>query len=166
MLKIYQLRLPQNSFEATFKYRGVSVRVSFTDGNNYRDIHARCYTNDPFKQRAIEASRMFKDKEIVLERTVEEDSDRKKAAEKAAQMAAMANTPAGKPQVDGESPKPEAEQGGQSANADDGMEKKVFDSLPDAIQYIATTYQVQVKTANEARNFLKEKGVKATIKQG
>ena len=144
MLKIYQLRLPQNTFEVTLKYRGVGVRVSFTDGNNYRDIPAKCYTNDPFKQRAIEASKMFKDKDIVLERTVAEETK-----EPAKGTDGTVNEPTTTPALTG-----------------DDTEKKVFDSLPDAIQFIATTYQTQVQTANEARNFLKEKGIKATIKQG
>ena len=157
MLKIYQLRLPQNTFEVTLKYRGVGVRVSFTDGNNYRDIPAKCYTNDPFKQRAIEASKMFKDKDIVLERTVAEESDRKKDAGKTAEGT---KEPAKGNDGTVNDPPP------TPAPTGDDMEKKVFDSLPDAIQFIATTYQTQVQTANEARNFLKEKGIKATIKQG
>ena len=61
------------------KYKGVSVRVAFVDVNTYNGTPAKCYTNNPFKQKAIEASQMFKDKEIVLERVVEEASDRKKA---------------------------------------------------------------------------------------
>lgn len=156
MLKIYQLRLPQNTFEVTMKYRGVGVRVAFVDGNNYRDIPAKCYTNDPFKQRAIEASQMFKDKEIVLERTVEEESDRKKAAA----QGQNGNNPAKNPE-----PTPEPAKNPEPT-PDDGMEKMTFNNLAEAIQYIATTYQAQVQTPNEARSFLKDKGIKATIKQG
>ena len=174
MLKIYLLRRPQNSFEVTLKYKGVGVRVAFEGGNNYREIPAKCYTRDPFKQRAIEASQMFKDGEIALERTIEEESDRKKAAE-------AVKKPAGESQrentleVHGEGQGTQAEplgepagtrQEGQGDAGDDGMEKKVFENLAEAILYIATTYQTQVQTANEARNFLKERGIKATIKQG
>lgn len=160
MLKIYQLQLPQNSFEVTLKYKGVGVRVAFVDGNNYRNIPAKCYTRDLFKQRAIEASKMFQDKEIVLERSIEEESDRKKAA--AAKTAADAANAAKKPEDQTHT----TAQPPKDADADDGMEKKVFDNLAEAIQFIATTYQAQVQTPNEARAFLKEKGIKATIKQG
>ena len=158
MLKIYQLRLKQNTFDVTLKYRGVSVRVAFVDGNNYREIPAKCYTRDPFKQRAIENSQMFKDKEIVLERAIEEESDRKKAAGKqtASQQGPAVDAPADAGLTDTTT----------GASADDSMAKKVFDSLSDAILFVATNYQAQVQTANEARNFLKEKGIKATIKQG
>ena len=170
MLKIYLLRRPQNSFEVTLKFKGVGVRVAFEGGNNYREIPAKCYTRDPFKQRAIEASQMFKDGEIALERTIEEESDRKKAAE-------AVKKPAGESQrentleVHGEGQGTrqngqDTRQEGQGDAGDDGMEKKVFENLAEAILYIATTYQVQVQTANEARNFLKERGIKATIKQG
>ena len=72
MLKIYRLKLKQNSYEVTIHYKGVGVRVAFTDGNIYNGTPARCYERDPFKQRAIEASPMFKNKEIVIERTVED----------------------------------------------------------------------------------------------
>lgn len=154
MLKIYQLRLPQNTFEVTLKYRGVGVRVSFTDGNNYRDIPAKCYTNDPFKQRAIEASKMFKDKDIVLERTVAEESDRKKAATEPPQAPNPSPDP---PQAPNQSPE---QTGGNTGN------EMTFDGIAEAIQYIATNFGEQVQTANDARKFLKGKGIVAHIKQG
>ena len=169
MLKIYQLRKKQNSFEITLQYKGVGVRVSFVDGNTYNDIPAKCYTNDKFKQMAIENSQMFKNKEIVLERQVEEESDRKAAAKKVAmQVKKQTNGPkpnqSAKPDKPAPEPEPEPEQ--QPAKDNDGMEKKTFDGLAEAIQFIATNYQVQVTSANEARAFLKEKGIKATIKNG
>ena len=83
MLKIYQLRKRQNTFAVTLKYKGVGVAVEFTDGNTYNGTPAKCYTRDPFKQKAIEASQMFKDKEIVLERAVAEASDNKPAPKRA-----------------------------------------------------------------------------------
>jgi len=82
MLKIYQLRKRQNTFAVTLKYKGVGVAVEFTDGNTYNGTPAKCYTRDTFKQKAIEASQMFKDKEIVLERAVAEASDVKPAPKK------------------------------------------------------------------------------------
>ena len=190
MLKIYQLRLKQNSFEVTLKYKGVNVRVAFEDGNTYNGTPAKCYTNNAFKQKAIESSKMFKDKEIVLERQVEEESDRKAAANKPvlqqkrvqkpasakqapvkpAKQEKPAPKPAPKPETtkkeepvaEPENPEPEQE----PVKDGDGMEKKTFDNLAEAIQFIATNYQVQVTTPNEARAFLKEHGIKATIKQG
>lgn len=183
MLKIYQLRLKQNSFEVTLKYKGVSVRVAFEDGNTYNGTPAKCYTNNAFKQKAIESSKMFKDKEIVLERCVEEESDRKAAAKKVAMQqkkvqkpeaytvkaggatSTSALKPAPKPEVPKkEEADPEPDQ--KPVKENDGLEKKIFDNLAEAIQFIATNYQTQVTTPNEARTFLKEQGIKATIKNG
>lgn len=170
MLKIYQLRLKQNSFEVTLKYKGVSVRVAFEDGNTYNGTPAKCYTNNAFKQKAIESSKMFKDKEIVLERCVEEESDRKAAAKKVAMQQKKVQKPApAKPAPQKPAPEQEPqepEQNPEPAKESDGLEKKTFDNLAEAIQFIATNYQVQVTTPNEARNFLKEHGIKATIHQG
>lgn len=170
MLKIYQLRKKQNSFEITLQYKGVGVRVSFVDGNTYNDIPAKCYTNDKFKQMAIENSQMFKNKEIVLERQVEEASDRKVAAKKVAlQQKKVKKAAPAKPAPQKPAPEQEpqeSEQNPEPAKDGDGLEKKTFDNLAEAIQFIATNYQVQVTTPNEARNFLKEHGIKATIKQG
>lgn len=170
MLKIYQLRLKQNSFDVVLKYKGVSVRVAFIDGNTYNGTPAKCYTTDAFKQKAIENSKMFKDREIVLERCVEDDNDRKAAAAKTARVSMkpkQAPKPAAKP-----APKPAPAKAEGPADAApeekldaDGLKKMEF-TLAEAIQYIATNYQQQVQTPNEARAFLKEKGIKATIKNG
>ena len=161
MLKIYQLRLKQNSFEVTIKYKGIGVRVSFVDGNTYSGTPAKCYTSDPFKQRAIEASQMFKDRDIVLERQVEDENDRKAAARKAAKEAAKKAATAQKVQ-----PKPEPAKDPEPAKVDDGLTAMSFDNLGDAIQYIAQQYQIAVQTESEARKVLKEHGIKPTIKKG
>lgn len=170
MLKIYQLRLKQNSFDVVLKYKGVSVRVAFIDGNTYNGTPAKCYTTDAFKQKAIENSKMFKDREIVLERCVEDDNDRKAAAAKAARVS-MKPKQAPKPAAK-TAPKPAPAKTAEPADAAqeekldaDGLKKMEF-TLAEAIQYIATNYQQQVQTPNEARAFLKEKGIKATIKNG
>lgn len=175
MLKIYQLRLKQNSFDVVLKYKGVSVRVAFIDGNTYNGTPAKCYTSDAFKQKAIENSKMFKDREIVLERTVEDANDRKAAAAKTARVTTakkQAPKPAAKTSVKSaqktaparaEEPA-NASQGEAQVDAD-GLKKMEF-TLAEVIQYIATNYQQQVQTPNEARAFLKEKGIKATIKNG
>lgn len=190
MIKVYQLRLRQNTFEVTLKYKGVGVRVTFEEGNVYNGTPARCYTNDPFKQRAIEASSMFQQKEIVLERTITEPGDAKKpAAPKPAVQPAPAKnenaegngtsaegTPAaGTPAADATGVVAYGE-GGEGAGADEGGEgtgegngdgeKIVFNSLAEAIVYIASHWNQSVRTENEARKVLKEHGLNPTIKRG
>lgn len=177
MLKIYQLRLKQNSFDVVLKYKGVSVRVAFIDGNTYNGTPAKCYTSDAFKQKAIENSKMFKDREIVLERSVEDANDRKAAAAKAARVsmtpkpaAKQASKSAAKPAPKAAPKTPAKNEESADAAPDekldaDGLKKMEF-TLAEAIQYIATNYQQQVQTPNEARAFLKENGIKATIKNG
>lgn len=190
MLKIYQLRLKQNTFEVTLKYKGVGVRVVFEDGNTYNGTPARCHTNDPFKQKAIEASQMFKDKDIVLERQVEEASDRQakhgRTANISSRIKPMA-APAGKtaaqtsPKVEGTAaegtvaaPAPEpvaqapadTEPATETAPKGDGMKTMEFQNPAEAILYIAQTWQIQVQTEAEARQTLKEHGINPKIKRG
>ena len=177
MLKIYQLRKKQNTFEVTLKYKGVGVRVLFENGNNYNNIPAKCYTNDPFKQRAIENSEMFRNKEIVLERQVEEAGDRK-----AAVRTAVRRKPASKPApvkpapakpvkpaheipADPE-PEPEPVKDAEESTGEAGPEKMEFDNLGEAILYIVQNYQVEVQTEKEAREVLKAHGIKPVIKKG
>lgn len=163
MLKVYQLRRNQNTFEVTLNYKGVGVRVSFVDGNTYNGTPAKCYTNDPFRQRAIEASKLFKDGDIVLERSVAEASDNKKPVvvqRKPVVRSQQVAKPAPKPAD--ETPEPPKTEG----PSDDGKNKKEFTNLGEAIIFIATNYNKQVTTANEARKFLKEQGIQAVIKNG
>ena len=172
MLKIYQLRKKQNTFEVTLKYKGVGVRVLFENGNNYKNIPAKCYTNDPFKQRAIENSEMFKNKEIVLERQVEEAADRKAAVVKPAVRQNPARRTAPMKPVKTEKPAPELPadpepaQDNDEAQAGAGLEKMEFDNLGEAILYIVQNYQVEVQTEKEARDVLKAHGIKPVIKKG
>lgn len=164
MLKVYQLRLNQNTFEVTLKYRGVGVRVAFVDGNTYNGVPAKCYTNDPFKQRAIEASEMFKNKEIVLERSIEEESDRKARELKAKnEQLKKQEQKDQNPPIKEEDQNPPLEEQKPDKEDDD---KKTFANLAEAIMFIAQNYQVQVTSASEARKVLKEHGVTATIKNG
>ena len=164
MLKVYQLRLNQNTFEVTLKYRGVGVRVAFVDGNTYNGVPAKCYTNDPFKQRAIEASEMFKNKEIVLERSIEEESDRKARELKAKnEQLKKQGQKDQNPPIKEEDQNPPLEEQKPDKEDDD---KKTFANLAEAIMFIAQNYQVQVTSAAEARKVLKEHGVTATIKNG
>lgn len=184
MLKVYQLRLNQNTFEVALKYKGVSVRVAFEGGNVYNGTFARCYTRDPFKQKAIENSVMFKTKEIILERQVEEASDRQpkvqvrtrrvaKPAANAAGTAAIKPQPA--PANDGKNaaemhgadttqePEPTQEPTG-SDGGDSGI--KVFDSLDEAILFVAQNYNEQLTEEKDVRDFLKAHGINPRIKKG
>lgn len=179
MLKIYQLRKPQNSFEVTLKYKGVGVRVTFVDGNTYNDIPAKCYTSDPFKQKAIENSQMFKNREIVLERTVEEKEPKKPTvsqpvrAQRTSRIGAQVRPVAPKPAApaapvapvvedSGQGPEPPAEDAGEGG----GENEVTFNSLSEAIVSIMQKYGKEVRTESEARKFLKEQGITAHIKKG
>ena len=70
MIKEYQLRKLQNSYEVTLHYKGVKVRVAFTGGNVYNGTMPKFRTDDAFKQKVLEASELFKNKEVVLLRTI------------------------------------------------------------------------------------------------
>lgn len=179
MLKIYRLKLKQNSYEVTIHYKGVGVRVAFTDGNIYNGTPARCYERDPFKQRAIEASPMFKNKEIVIERVVEEKVKTPAPASvrvtRASRIGAPMRPAAPKPATPA-APKPAKEppsfdesQGTPVDNGtgEGGGENEVtFGSLSEAIVSIMQKYGKEVRTEAEARKFLKEQGITAHIKKG
>ena len=166
MLKIYRLKLKQNSYEVTLHYKGVGVRVAFTDGNIYNGTPARCYERDPFKQRAIEASPMFKNKEIVIERTVE-DKEKKPTpvsvrANRTSRIGAPVKPATQKPTTSVapkiEDPDPKPEQAPEN--------EMNFSGIAEAIAYIMQNYQKEVRTESEARKFLKEQGITAHIKKG
>lgn len=185
MLKVYQLRLNQNTFEVALKYKGVSVRVAFEGGNVYNGTFARCYTRDPFKQRAIENSAMFKSGEIILERKVEEAGDRLPKVQVRTRRVNLAAKPQGtvptKPQP---APKPEPApttepdpktdedttqqseptQEPEPTGGESGI--KVFDSLDEAILFVAQNYNEQLTEEKDVRDFLKAQGVNPRIKKG
>lgn len=179
MLKIYRLNKKQNTFEVTLKFKGVGVHVSFVDGNTYNGTPAKCYTNDAFKQRAIEASQMFKDREITLERTVEEKSDRKAAETKAAAKVVAKPAPKPAPKAAGKTSGKgkatdtgkDSKQGKQTSKQETKTEtekepEKVFDNLGEAILYIAQNYDQDIQDEAEVLDFLKANGVNAVIKKG
>ena len=182
MLKVYQLRLNQNTFEVALKYKGVSVRVAFEGGNVYNGTFARCYTRDPFKQRAIENSAMFKAKEIILERQVEEAGDRQPKVQVRTRRVNLAAKPQGtvpakkQPAPKPEPPKePDANATGVGAEGQkqdpeptggDGNEVKVFDSLDEAILFVAQEYNEQLTEEKDIREFLKAHGINPRIKKG
>ena len=180
MIKVYQLRKLQNSYQVVLNYKGVKVKVSFKDGNTYKGIYPKLYTNDVFKQRAIENSQPFKDKEIVLERQIEEESDRqalrrsvvKPAVQKTSGRAVKTNgrkdggslkTNVGKDDAAEAVPA-----GGGVSNATDGTDDgvKTFANLGEAVMFVAQTYGVSAQTEKEVRKVLKDHGVEAKIKKG
>lgn len=171
MLKIYRLKLKQNSYEVTIHYKGVGVRVAFTDGNIYNGTPARCYERDPFKQRAIEASPMFKNKEIVIERTVEEKvkttAPTSVRASRTSRIGAPVKPAAQKPVVPKvEDPEPEPTPVDEAAGEGGSENEVTFGSLSEAIVSIMQKYNKEVRTESEARKFLKEQGITAHIKKG
>ena len=174
MLKIYRLKLKQNSYEVTIHYKGVGVRVAFTDGNIYNGTPARCYERDPFKQRAIEASPMFKNKEIVIERIVEEKVKTPAPASvrvtRASRIGAPMRPAAPKPATPAapkvEDPDPEPAPVDNGTGEGGGENEVTFGSLSEAIVSIMKKYGKEVHTEAEARKFLKEQGITAHIKKG
>lgn len=174
MLKIYRLKLKQNSYEVTIHYKGVGVRVAFTDGNIYNGTPARCYERDPFKQKAIEASPMFKNKEIVIERTVEEKvktpAPTSVRATRASRIGAPVRPAAQKPATPVapkvEDPEPEPTPADGATGEGSGENEVTYNSLSEAIVSIMQKYGKEVRTESEARKFLKEQGITAHIKKG
>lgn len=182
MLKIYRLKLKQNSYEVTIHYKGVGVRVAFTDGNIYNGTPARCYERDPFKQKAIEASPMFKNKEIVIERIVEEKvktpAPTSVRATRASRIGAPVRPAAPKPATPAapkpatpvapkvEDPEPEPTPADEATGEGGGENEVTYNSLSEAIVSIMQKYGKEVRTESEARKFLKEQGITAHIKKG
>lgn len=184
MIKEYRLQKKQNSYEVTLNYKGAKVRVAFTGGNVYNGTMPRFRTNDMLKMKAIEASELFKNKEVVVVRTIQEVTSQppvvvqrkrigKPVGPKAAQVTkpapspAPAPTPAPKP-----APAPEPttapvveEPGPQDSPADEN-ETREFSNLGEAILFIAQNYNIQVQTEKEARETLKAHGINPKIKKG
>lgn len=164
MIKEYQLRKQQNSYEVTLYYKGVKVRVAFTGGNVYKGVMPKCRTDNAFKMRAIEASELFRNKEVVLARTIGTEEKPKAAVVQRRNTAGMPPRSAEK--------KPTRELGGEMTGTADESGKeaeagtKEFDNLGEAIMFIAREWQIGVQTEAEARKVLKEHGVTARIKRG
>lgn len=179
MIKQYQLCKRQNNFEITLNYKGVKVKVCFTGGNTYKGILPTCYEKDLFKQRAIEASQMFKDREIVLKRTIAEAGDGRQpvavqtkkvkvAPRTAVKMVVKPSAPKPsdpKPEIQAQEPPQEQEPKPKDVVLDES-ESKEFANLGEAILYIAQQWQVEAKTEAEARKILKEHGINPKIKKG
>ena len=155
MIKVYLLRKAQNNYEVTIPYKSVKVRLAFTDGNVHNGVPARLYTNNEFKQKAIEASQLFKNQEIVLEKTIAEAEDSVAKKPEAEPTGEKLEPVAKKPEAEPVSKKPEAQE--------PTGEKLEFASLADAIVYVAQTFNEQATTEKEVRKILAEHGKKATI---
>lgn len=172
MTKQYQLNKRQNNFDITLNYKGVKVRVSFTGGNTYKGILPTCYEKDLFRQRAIEASQMFKDKEIVLKRTIADTIDQKQpVAVQTRKVVASRNigkkmtkpvTPA--PEPEPETVDPELLR--QLNDENDGGQTMEFANLGEAILYVAQNFKAEAKTDKEVRDILKANGINPKIKRG
>lgn len=169
MIKEYQLRKLQNSYEVTLNYKGVRVRVAFTGGNVYKSKMPTFRTDNLFTMKALEASELFKNKEVVLVRTTGEAP---KPMKPVAQQPKKPAKPAGEKRdftTKTQSPVQEPagkEQKPEAAGGDDSDGKKEFASLADAIRFVAEEYEVQVTSEAEARKVLKEHGINPTIKRG
>lgn len=165
MIKEYQLHKLQNSYEVTLYYKGVKVRVAFTGGNVYKNTMPRFRTNDLFKMKAIESSELFKNKEVVVVRTINEKpavqqtvvQQRKKVVKPAIQQSVA--TPV-------QQPAPEPQTPEQSQGDGDGGQTMEFANLGEAILYVAQNYQAEAKTEKEVRDILKANGINPKIKRG
>ena len=170
MIKQYKLCKRQNNFDITLNYKGVKVKVQFSGGNTYKGVLPKCFEKDPFKQRAIEASQLFKDREIVLERVIPEAGDNKPAVAvqtKKVAVPRMAVKKVVKPVV-AEQPvsAPEPEPVKDPEPTSEEPTAKEFANLGEAILFIAQNYQVEAKTEKEAREILKAHGINPKIKKG
>ena len=170
MIKEYQLRKLQNGYEVTLYYKGVKVRVAFTGGNVYKGTMPTFRTDNLFKMKAIEASELFKNKEVVLIRTIG-----KPAGVQATVKQQPKKSNIGKPVMaktielakDPEpAPQPEPEPDQTPAPEPQKDEAKEFANLGEAILYIAQTWQLEAKTEKEAREILKAHGINPKIKKG
>lgn len=171
MTKEYQLRKLQNSYEVTLNYKGVKVRVAFTGGNVYKSKMPTFRTDNLFTMKALEASELFKNKEVVLVRATGEAPKPMKPVAQQPKKPAKPGKPGVKAPVTAanttKTQAPVQEPGSETQEpADDGDGKKEFASLADAIRFVAEEYEVQVTSEAEARKVLKEHGINPTIKRG
>ena len=167
MIKVYQLKALQNNYIVSIPFKGVKVRCEFKDGNIAKGIYARLYTNDRFKQMAIEQCEL-NGKMWQLVEKVKEPGDEEVTVKPAGNVAAkpaekstgtVATEPAN---ISATETDDEAAVAPQQTGQD---EQKVFSNLAEAILFIASTYAVQVENASQARKILKEHGINAVIKK-
>ena len=121
--------------------------MSFTEGNVHNGVSAKLYTNNVFKQKAIEASALYKSGQVILERSIKEASDEE--PQPITQKVAQNTTTA--------MPLPE----GKGESKDGGVLD--FANVGEAILYVANHFGVAAQTASEVRKVLAEHGLKAVI---
>ena len=174
MIKEYQLRKLQNTYEVALHYKGVKVKVLFTGGNVYNGTMPKLRTNDPFKMKAIESSELFKTKEVVVLRTINDGKSsgqvvvqQRKKGTPLVNRRAQTTPPSPVSTLDADPPldPPTDKNEGTTETGGDG-ESKTFANLGEAILFIAEQWQITVQTENEARKVLKEHGINPTIKRG
>lgn len=158
MIKVYLLRKDLNSFEILLPYKGAKVKVTFKDGNTYKGIRPRLYTNDKFRQKVVESSQLYKEGVIVLERTIKEAGD-----DEAAEVQQVSRGGVTGKAAEAKPVAPEVEQQSVDGGAEAAGEKLEFANLGEAIVYVAQQYGQQVQTANEVRKVLQEHGKKVVI---
>ena len=169
MIKVYQLTMPQNNFIVTIPFKGCQVNAQFKAGNVAKGIFARLYTNDKFMQRALESSEMFGKIYKVVETVREPEDDEQNPAPEVSGQQSGQSKPEKKKDVKKTSKKSEDEPEAEpEAEADATTEqaandKKAFDSVAEAILFIATNYGKEVKTKGEAIAFLAGQGITAVI---
>ena len=185
MLKEYQLRKLQNSYEVTLHYKGVKVRIAFTGGNVYNGTMPKFRTDNLFKMKALESSELFKNKEVVLSRTIGEAPRQAAQPRKKVQKPAVRKpAPVVQPPKDEDPPVVDvvedapaedpvdvvedapAEDPVDAGKGGDGSQGMNFNSVDEAILYIAQNFQQEVTTEKEAREVLKANGITPHIKKG
>ncbi len=177
MIKIYQLRSLQNNYIVSVPFKGVRVRCEFKNGNIAKGIYARLYTNDRFKQMALEQSELYGNTWVLVEKIKEADDDVVKPAVKKPEK--IADSVAPKQTKQEEKPveaAPETQTAkGESVEAAEAAGEKTqgekdgqleFANLGEAVLYIAQNFNQQVQSASQARKVLSENGIKAIIHNG
>lgn len=162
MIKVYELRAPQNNYIVSVPFKGVTVRCEFKDGNIAKGIRARLFTNDQFKQMAIENcelnGRVWK-----LVETIQEPEDEAAEQRAAAQDSGTRQNPANTQALAGDDAKEPTGDDDSDAGKAAPME---FANLAEAILYVATNFGQQVESAAQARQVFKDNGIKAIIHNG
>lgn len=166
MIKEYQLRKLQNSYEVTLNYKGVKVRVAFTGGNVYNNTMPKFRTDSPFKMKALEDSQLFKNREVVLLRTIGAVAApvtqlRKKTPMQHARTAAIPP----KKVLPEKKDIPVVMDADPPESSGDGTVEMNFGSLDEAILFVAEHYNQQLTVEKDVREILKANGINPHIKR-
>lgn len=160
MIKVYATIEEKNNVILTIPYKKMKIKATFENGNVFKGIPAKLYTNDPFVQKALDESPMC-GKLYKLAQTIKEqkDNDTTDGQKDGKTTDGITNV------VPEEGKTTSGKTGKQKRDAELTNEppKLDFADAAEAIAYIAGNYQVQVTNESDARKFLKEKGVTAVI---